>query len=162
VKRHAFIVLAVGYALAATLTQVSSASAQQPAARRAPFLVRYGKWAALGAAIGFGALSRDAHHSANAAFQRLENYCLDDIDRCNTGPGGKYLDPVSEHFYQQSLSRDGTARSWLFATEGAVLGAAALFVWELAIPRGPPKNIPFEPKVGMADGKAQLGVRVSF
>jgi hypothetical protein len=124
--------------------------------------VRYGKWAALGAAIGFGALSRDAHHGADAAFGRLEDYCFDDLERCKTGPGGEYLDPISEHFYQQSVSHDRTARGWLFATEGAVLGAAALFVWELAIPRGPPKNIPFEPKVGVVDGRTQLGVRVGF
>lgn len=160
-KRASFILLAMCYAVATTLP-VDSVSAQQATARRAPFLVRYGKWAALGAAIGFGALARDAHHSADAAFDRLQNYCLDDVDRCNTGPGGKYVDPVSERFYQQSLSHDGTARTWLFATEGAVLGAAALFVWELAIPRGPPKNIPFEPKVGVVDGKTQLGVSVGF
>lgn len=160
-KRTSFVLLAVCYTLAATLPS-SGASAQQPAPRRAPFLVRYGKWAALGAAIGFGALSRDAHHGADAAFDRLQNYCLDDPDRCDTGAGGKYLDPVSERFYQQSVSRDRTARGWLFATEGAVLGAAALFVWELAIPRGPPKNIPFEPQVGVVDGKTRLGVRVAF
>jgi hypothetical protein len=138
----------------------ATAGAQQQAPPRAPFLVRYGKWAALGAAIGFGALSRDAHQSADAAFSRLEDYCFADLQRCKTNKRGEYLDPVSEHYYQQSVSRDQTARSWLFAAEGAVLGAAALFVWELAIPRGPPKNIPFEPKVGVVEGKTQVGVRV--
>ncbi len=132
------------------------------AAQHTPFEVRYGKWLALAAALGMGWQAAEAHADANRAFDRLEAYCAADPTRCRTAPSGRYLDPRAEQFYQASLRDDRRARRWLLGGEAALLGAGALFVWELTRPKKPPANIPFEPELRVSSGQAGIGLRLSF
>jgi hypothetical protein len=46
--------------------------------------------------------------------------------------------------------------------EGALAGAAVLFVWELTRPKERPDNIPFEPEVRSLRGGTGVGLRVGF
>ena len=130
--------------------------------RSSPVLVKYGKWAALAAAVGMGLKASSAHHDADRAFARLDAYCGDDPSRCDQAPGGHYLDPVSERYYQAALSGDRRARGWLLGGEVTLLGAAGLFVWELTRPKSPPRNIPFEPNFRVLGPRTELGVTLHF
>jgi hypothetical protein len=125
-------------------------------------LVKYGKWGALGVSLAFNAMAFRTHDRAQSAFRHLEGYCFPDPTRCETGPGGSYKDPVSERYYQQSLSYDRQTRVRLVAGETALLGTIALFVWEMSQPKGPPENIPFRPEVSTHDGVTHVGLRVAF
>ncbi|MEO8139783.1 MAG: hypothetical protein ABI742_09060 [Gemmatimonadota bacterium] len=140
-------------------------AAQQPDTswkRQTPMVVKYGKWATLALAVGMGLKASAAHHDADRAFNLLSSYCLTDPTRCNQGPGGRYIDPVAEGYYQASVRSDRHARGWLLGGEGALLATAGLFVWELTRPKQPPKNIPFEPTVTVVGAVTQFGVRVAF
>jgi hypothetical protein len=132
------------------------------AVRSVPGVVKYGKWALLAAAVGMGLKASSAHHAGDRAFDRLENYCFDDFSRCDQQPNGHYIDPVSEGYYQASLSADRRARGWLIGGEATLLASAGLFVWELTRPKHPPKNIPFEPTVQVVGPRTNLGLRVAF
>ena len=125
-------------------------------------VVRYGKWALLAAAVGMGLKASSAHHAADNAFNSLESYCFEDTSRCNQQSNGHYVDPISEDYYQASLSADQRARGWLVGGELTLLASAGLFVWEITRPKHPPKNIPFEPTVQVVGPRTQLGLRVSF
>ena len=127
-----------------------------------PALVKYGKWALVAAAIGMGMKASQSHHDADRAFNRLNSYCSAQPAGCPQSPDGKYLDPVAERYYQQSLAGDRSARNWLLGGEGALLGAGALFVWELTRPRHRPKNIPFEPEFQVLPGGSRIGMRMEF
>ena len=131
-------------------------------ARSSPILVHYGKWATLGAAIGMGLQAASAHRAADRAFGRLEQYCLTDPHACDQSPGGAYVDPVAERYYQSSLGHDRRARRWLIGGEVTLLATAGLFVWELTRPRGPPDNIPFSPSLSVSDGHTRLGLALAF
>lgn len=130
--------------------------------RGTPFAVKYGKWAALAAAVGMGLKASAAHHDADRAFNSLRTYCDADPTRCDQLPGGAYVDPVAERYYQTTLRRDRHARGWLFGGQGAVLASAGLFVWELTRPKQPPKNIPFAPTVSVVGASTRVGVSVAF
>jgi hypothetical protein len=127
-----------------------------------PVVVKYGKWVTLAAAVGMGIKAATAHHSADQAFTKLTRYCGADSFRCAQGSGGAYVDPVAEGYYQTSLHQDNRARRWLVGGEVALLGTAGLFVWELTRPRGPPRNIPFEPSLDLTPGMTRLGLRAAF
>ena len=127
-----------------------------------PALVKYGKWALLAAAIGMGLKASSAHDDADRAFSRLENYCFSQPNGCPKGPGGRYLDPVAEGYYQASLAGDTRARNWLFGGEGTLLAAAGLFVWELSRPKSMPRNIPFNPELRWTPRETQLRGSVRF
>ena len=130
--------------------------------RRTPMVVKYGKWATLALAVGMGLKASAAHHDADRAFNQLSSYCLTDPTRCNQGSGGGYIDQVAEGYYQTSVHRDRHARGWLLGGEGALLATAGLFVWELTLPKQPPKNIPFEPTVSVVGPTTRIGLRVTF
>ncbi len=130
--------------------------------RGSPFVVKYGKWATLAAAVGMGLKASAAHHAADRAFNSLRTYCDADPARCNQLPGGSYVDPVAERYYQTSIRRDRSARAWLLGGEGAVLATAGLFVWELARPKQPPKNIPFAPTVSVVGPRTHVGFAIAF
>ena len=136
--------------------------AGQAPVRRSPPVIRYGKWVALGSSLAFGLLSQAEHVDADRAFSALEDYCLGDQTRCDTGPDGHYLDPVSEGYYQASLTHDRRAGRWLWGGEALFLSAAAGFIWELARPRGPPENIPFAPLVESRADRLVVGGVVRF
>lgn len=125
-------------------------------------LVKYGKWVLVAGAAGMNYLAIRAHDRAQDAFDALESRCLDVHARCTLGPGGSYLDPEIESFYQTSLHYDRIARGWLIGGETALAGGAVLFVWELTRPKGRPRNIPFEPEVRFLRSATGLGLRLTF
>ena len=143
--------LTVGLAL---LLVTGNAQAQGP-------MVKYGKWLVLAGSAGMNYLAIRAHNRADDAFGALRSRCQVHA-RCDVGPDGSYLDPVTEDLYQSSLRYDRIARGWLIGGETALAGAAALFVWELTRPKGRPENIPFEPEVRSLRGGTGLGLRVAF
>jgi hypothetical protein len=125
--------------------------------------VKYGKWVLLAGSIGLNYLAVRAHNSADDAFDALEAQCALVQERCATGPDGSYNDPAIEDLYQTSLRYDRRARLWLIGGETALIGSAALFIWELARPKNRPDNIPFEPEVrSLRAGGTGLGVRFGF
>ena len=125
--------------------------------------VKYGKWVLLAGSIGLNYLAVRAHNSADDAFDALEAQCTAVQERCAIGPAGTYRDPAIEDLYQTSLRYDRRARLWLIGGETALIGSAALFVWELARPKNRPDNIPFEPEVrGLRAGGTGVGLRLGF
>jgi len=125
-------------------------------------LVRYGKWVLAAGAVGMNLLAAKAHNRADDAFDAIENACFTDRNRCIIGPEGGYADRGIENLYQTSLHYDRSARRWLIAGETALLGAAALFVWEMTRKTHKPDNIPFEPEVRSLRGATGVGVRVAW
>ncbi|MGH7579861.1 MAG: hypothetical protein ACREM9_06795 [Gemmatimonadales bacterium] len=125
-------------------------------------LVRYGKWVLAAGAIGMNLLAAKAHNRADDAFDAIENACFTDRNRCILGPDGGYADGRIEDLYQTSLHYDRSARRWLIAGETALLGAAALFVWEMTRKKHKPDNIPFEPEVRTLREATGVGVRIGF
>jgi hypothetical protein len=132
-----------------------------PAQAQGP-VVKYGKWLLVAGSAGMNYLAIRAHNRAEDSFSSLEARCLVARFRCDLGPDGSYLDPEIENLYQASLRYDRTARGWLIGGETALVGAAALFVWELTRPKSRPGNIPFEPEVRSLRGATGLGLRVGF
>jgi hypothetical protein len=125
--------------------------------------VKYGKWALLAGAIGMNYLAVRAHDRADDAFDLIEAECAIGQQRCALGPGGGYADPALEDLYQTSLRYDRRARLWLIGGETALVGSAALFIWELARPKTRPDNIPFEPEMRvMPSGRTGLGLKMAF
>ena len=131
-------------------------------AQGSPTLVKYGKWVLAAGALGMNYLAARAHDRAENRFDSLERRCLDARSLCDVNPSGDYLDPRSEFLYQESLRYDRQARRWLFGGETALLGAAAMFVWELTRHTPKPDNIPFEPEVRSLHRATGVGLRVSF
>ena len=103
-----------------------------------------------------------AHSNADSLFDLLSARCIDDHALCELEPGGSYADAESERLYQATVAYDHRARNWLIGGEAAALGAAVLFVWEFARPKGPPDNIPFEPKVSIGSQRTEIGVALKF
>ena len=152
----------IGLAVAAPAEPLAAQDSIAPMVKSIPAVVRYGKWALLAAAVGMGLKASSAHQDADHAFDRLERYCVDDETRCDQQSNGHYTDPISERYYQASLSGDRRARGWLLGGEATLLATAGLFVWEFTRPNHPPKNIPFEPTVEVIGPRTHLGLRVSF
>ncbi len=125
-------------------------------------IVRYGKWVLAAGAVGMNLLAAKAHNRAEDAFDAIEVACFDQRSRCNLGPDGAYVDRRIENLYQSSLHYDRSARRWLIAGESALLGAAALFVWEMTRKTHKPENIPFEPEVRSLNQATGVGVRVAW
>jgi hypothetical protein len=132
-----------------------------PAQAQGP-VVKYGKWLLVAGSAGMNYLAIRAHNRAEDSFSSLEARCLVAPFRCDLSPDGSYLDPEIENLYQASLRYDRTARGWLIGGETALVGAAALFVWELTRPKSRPGNIPFEPEVRSLRGATGLGLRMGF
>ena len=103
-----------------------------------------------------------AHDRADEQFDALEARCLGNHALCTLGGGGSYNDPTSETLFQESRRYDRQARRWLFGGETALLGAAAMFVWELTRRTPKPDNIPFEPEVRELKRGTGVGVRVNW
>jgi hypothetical protein len=125
-------------------------------------LVKYGKWALAAGALGMNYLAARAHDRAQEQFDALQNRCFATHALCNLDGSGHYADPTSEALFQGSLRYDRQARQWLFGGETALLGAAAMFVWELTQHTPKPDNIPFEPEVRSLRQATGLGVRIGF
>ena len=166
--RHRAAPSAVVIALAITAraaplgAQAVSADSALRAKHAVGALPRYGKWALLLGAAGLNALAATAHHDANGTFSQLQDICFTTPERCALGPGGTYVDPESETLYQQTVSKDRTARTWLILGETALAGSAAIFIYELTRPKGLPANKPFVPDVKHENGVTKLGVKLEF
>jgi hypothetical protein len=143
--------------LALTILLTTPAAAQETGP-----LVRYGKWALAAGAIGMNLLAAQAHNRADESFSRIEDACNLQRSRCDLGADGGYADPGIESLYQSSLHYDRSARRWLIAGETALLGAAALFVWEMTRKTHKPDNIPFEPEVRSLRHATGVGLRFGF
>lgn len=135
-----------------------------PAARAqgAGPLVKYGKWALAAGAVGMNLLAASAHDDAEDAFDLIEDACFADRTRCLVNIHGEYADREIEALYQTSLQKDRVARRWLILGETALLGAAAMFVYELTRKSHEPDNIPFEPEVRSLRHATGVGVKVKW
>lgn len=125
-------------------------------------LLKYGKWVMAAGALGLNYLASRDHNRADNSFDALETRCLGDNRLCDLDTSGRYLDATSELLYQQSAHYDRRARGLLFGGEAALLGSAAIFVWELTRHTTKPDNIPFEPEVRSLNQATGLGFRVNF
>lgn len=125
-------------------------------------LIRYGKWVLAAGAVGMNYLADRAHDRADNQFDILRSRCFDNRDLCALDGSGRYADAATEQLYQASLHYDRHARRWLFAGETALVGAAALFVYELTRHAPKPDNIPFEPEVRSLRQATGVGVRIGF
>jgi hypothetical protein len=134
----------------------------QQVERTSPPLVKYGKWLLAAGAVGMNYLAARAHDRAQDNFNQLEDRCFENHDLCLLGDDGRYLNAGSEGLYQESLRYDGRARRWLFGGETALVGAAAMFVWELTRHSPKPDNIPFQPELKHLRQATGVGLRVEF
>jgi hypothetical protein len=155
--RRIMIVTVLAVALAAVAGPVA---AQQATA--SPPLVKWGKWALLGGAVTMNLLAADAHDDANDVFAVIEDRCAVDETLCYAADDGSYFNAETEELYQQTLRYDRRARGWLVGGQGALLGAATLFIWEFTRPKSLPDNIPFEPEVEIGARETRLSLRVAF
>ena len=145
-----------GLCIIAALLAAPGAEAQS-----SPAPIKYGKWLLLGGSLGLNIAAANAHRDADRAFDTLRSRCAVNSVLCTIN-GGMYIDPESEALYQASLRHDRRSRKLLIGGEAALLGAAALFVWEFARPRGRPENIPFEPIVSHRNGVTRLGLQLDW
>jgi hypothetical protein len=139
-------------------TLVAGASAQTPAPEpgRAPALVHYGKWAALGLAAGLTILGARTHDRADRDYTTLLRYCSGSAP-CPIAADGRYADPAAEALYRRVRAGDRAAGAWLVGGEVALAGGAVLFVMELMRTKGP-ENIPYSPYIVAG----RFGTRVGF
>jgi hypothetical protein len=145
-------------ALALVLTLPAGATAQEVGP-----IIRYGKWVLAAGAIGMNLLAAGAHNNADDAFDQVEAACLENSIRCIINVEGRYADAEVENLYQSSLHYDRVARRWLIFGETALVGAAAMFVWEFTRKTHEPDNIPFEPEIRtLPNGTTRMGFRVPF
>jgi len=125
-------------------------------------VMKYGKWVLAAGAITMNVLAAKAHDRGDEVFDQLERRCLDNRALCNLDDSGRYLNPESESLYQASLRYDRRARRWLIGGETALLGAAAMLIWELTGKSNRPNNIPFEPEVKSLRSATGVGVRLRW
>jgi hypothetical protein len=125
-------------------------------------LFKYGKWLMAAGALSLNYLASRDHDRADDRFHLLEQRCLGDARLCDLAPTGRYADATSETLYQESVHYDRRARRLLFGGEAALLGSAAIFVWELTRHSPKPDNIPFEPELRALNSATGVGLRVRF
>jgi hypothetical protein len=125
-------------------------------------LIKYGKWVLAAGAVGMNILADRSHDHADEQFDALRTRCFEDRTRCAVDQSGRYLDGETESLYQASLRYDRHARRWLIGGETALVGAAALFVYELTRHTSKPDNIPFEPEVRTLRRATGIGIRIGF
>lgn len=133
------------------------AQVQAPGEIVTPPGIKYGKWAAAAAAIGFTAMGIHAHHQADDDFRALADYCRTG-GACTIGPDGRYADPAAEGRYREVVHGDRAARAWLVSGQTALVGSAILFVLELKHDRGP-RNIPYS---GLVVEPGAFGTRLGL
>jgi hypothetical protein len=125
-------------------------------------LFKYGKWLLAAGAVGMNYLAAKNHDKADDAFNAIEGRCVVDPRLCDLDGSGRYIDQQNEASYQQSLKYDRRARRWLFGGEAALVGSAAIFVWELTRHTAKPDNIPFEPEIRSLRQATGIGLRFDF
>lgn len=125
-------------------------------------LVRYGKWFLAAGAVSLNLLAARSHADAEDAFDQVEEACSVEPTRCIINVEGRYADPELEAYYQSSLHHDRATRRWLILGETALVGAAAMFVWEFTRKTHEPDNIPFEPEVRSLRQATGVGIRIPW
>jgi len=138
-------------------------SVSQAQRKASPAWVKYGKWVLLGATLGMNLAASETHNRADDSYSELESRCFDDASLCNLGPSGSYADPGSEALYQRAVRLDRTTKAWLIGAQTALLGAAAMFIWEVTRPPGEPDdNVPFAPLVQPVQQSVGVGLELRF
>lgn len=125
-------------------------------------LIRYGKWVLAAGAVSMNLLAARSHADAEDAFDQLEATCSVEPIRCLINVDGVYADPEIEAYYQSSLHHDRVTRRWLILGETALVGAAAMFVYEFTRKTHEPDNIPFEPEVRSLRHATGVGLRIPW
>ncbi|HEY7635901.1 MAG TPA: hypothetical protein VH763_10175 [Gemmatimonadales bacterium] len=125
-------------------------------------LVKYGKWVLAAGAVTMNVLAARDHDRGDEVFDELEHRCLANHSLCDLDTSGHYVNAESEDLYQASLRYDRRARGWLIGGETALLGAAAMLIWELTGKTHRPDNIPFEPEVKSLNRATGVGVRMRW
>jgi hypothetical protein len=161
------------YAPAALAAQRDSVARRQDSTLQAPVeratsrraVVHWGKWVSAAAAVTLTALGAHEHGNSNREWNALLALCRANNTDCLLGTDGRYVNPAAEGLYQASLDFDRRARGRLFAGQGALLAAVALFIADLRQRSGASGNKPFAPLEVLGDvwdGGARLGVRLNF
>ena len=129
-------------------------------------VVHYGKWLTAAAAAGMTYLAAREHNRSADSWNNLLTICRLDNADCTIGLDGRYVNPIAEANYQQSLYYDGRARKRLVAGQVALVVTAAMFIADLRGGRNGPPNIPFDPNKLLVEptsnGGARLGLRLSL
>ena len=100
---------------------------------------------------------------ANESFDVLTGRCVNDPQLCTVDDSGIYNDPTSEELFQNTQQLDTSSRRFLIAGQVALLGAAAMFIYEFTRPPGTPDdNIPFAPLVQDMGDAVGVGIEVNF
>jgi hypothetical protein len=166
IARGAAAAVAVA-ALAITLTGAWPAPliAQTPARQGRPGWtpLRIAKWALLATAAGFGAYAIAHSNRADDAYSELKRLCIRDPSGCRLD-NGHYGNSEAEALYRDANEHDRRAQVGIFGGQIALLGSAALFIYDLRNGRGP-ANIPY-PSSARAlvppSPALGLGMRLSF
>ncbi|MEE8061736.1 MAG: hypothetical protein V3T16_07885 [Gemmatimonadales bacterium] len=125
--------------------------------------IKYGKWGLLVATVGLNLAASEANERANGSFDELEDRCFQDPQLCTVDSDGQYDDPGSEALFQRTVRLDTSARRFLIAGQVALLGAAAMFIYEFTRPPGEPEdNVPFVPRVQETQDGVGIGVEFRF
>ena len=136
---------------------------RQMAAQETSPWIKYGKWGLLVVTVGFNLAASEANERANMSYDVLTGRCLRDPQLCTVDESGMYNDPTSEELYQRTVRLDTSSRRFLIAGQAALLGAAAMFIYEFTRPPGTPDdNIPFAPLVQDMGDAVGVGVEVNF
>lgn len=153
---------AVGCAVA--FPAIAYAQNPSPKPRTTPWYVsvsHYGRWVALAASAGFIAVAVNRHDQASQEFRSLVLFCHQQQQRCVLGSDGKYLDPVPEARFQQTLTLDARAGRWIMAGQVTLFAAGGMFLIDLLDRDHSPRNIPYTPfKAYAAPGR--LGLQIRF
>jgi hypothetical protein len=105
----------------------------------------YGKWVTLAAGGGMLAEGAFRHRDADRAYQTVVDRCQATPPVCNKAASGEYQNAEMEGLYQQSVSLDRRARTWLVGGEVSLLAAGTMFLVDLIYRDNGPRNIPFTP-----------------
>ncbi len=159
---HRPALLALGLAIA--LPAVAQAQSPSPQPRTTPWYVsvsHYGRWVALAASAGFIAVAVNRHDQASQEYQALVLFCHQQQQRCVLGTDGKYLDPVPEARFQETLKLDARAGRWIMAGQITLFAAGGMFLIDILDRDHSPKNIPYTPFEAYA-APGRLGLQMRF
>ena len=94
-------------------------------------VVRYGKWLTAATAAGMTYLAAREHSRSADSWNSLLGICRTNNADCAIGLDGRYVNPIAEANYQQSLYYDARARRRLVAGQVALVISAAMFIADL-------------------------------
>lgn len=156
--RGAPLVAALAAAAVLSAPAAGRAQAPPPAPTRPPAVVRIGKWATLGLAVGFTAMGGVTHDRADRNYRTLLDYCRFH-GPCPLLADGRYGNAGAEEIYLRVRGDDRAARAWLAGGQVALVGSAVLFIMELKRKREP-ANIPFSPYIEAGAFGTLVGVQL--